>query len=98
MTPSISRIESHYEEAVYFLPLSSQEFQVLNWSTSAGWKAELTLQPASGSELGPLDWELGIGNWDHWIGNPVLNHFFIAPGIEDLHKINGLQKIKHMSD
>ena len=23
------RLQSHYEEAVYFLPLSSQEFQVL---------------------------------------------------------------------
>ena len=26
---TVSRLQSHYEEAVYFLPLSSQKFQVL---------------------------------------------------------------------
>ena len=31
---------SHFEEAVYFLPLSSQKLLVLILSTSEGWKAE----------------------------------------------------------
>ena len=37
--------ESHFEEAVYFLPLSSQKFLVLTLSTSEGLKAESTLEP-----------------------------------------------------
>ena len=41
---------SHYKEAVYFLPLSSQKFLVLILLTSEGWKAELTLEPPSGFE------------------------------------------------
>ena len=40
--------ESHFEEAVYFLQLSSQKFLVLILSTSEGWKAESTLEPPSG--------------------------------------------------
>ena len=40
-----SIVSSHYEETVYFLPLSSQKFLVLIWSTSEGWKAESTLEP-----------------------------------------------------
>ena len=43
---------SHFEEAVYFLPLSSQNILALILSTSEGWKPELTLEPASGIELG----------------------------------------------
>ena len=43
---------SHFEEAVYFLPLSSQKFLVLILSTSKGWKAESTLEPPSGFEHG----------------------------------------------
>ena len=35
---------SHFEEAVYFLPFSSQKFLVLILSTSEGWKAESTLK------------------------------------------------------
>ena len=50
MTPSISKVQSHYEETAYFLPFSSHEFLVLNWSTSVGCKAELTLEPPSGFE------------------------------------------------
>ena len=42
---------SHVEEAVYFLPFSSQKFLVLILSTSEGWKAESTLEPPSGFEL-----------------------------------------------
>ena len=44
--------ESHFKEAVYFLPLSSQKFLVLILSTSEGWKAELTLEAPSGFEHG----------------------------------------------
>ena len=55
---TVSRLQSHYEETVYFLPLSSQKFLVLILSTSEGWKAELTLEPPSGFELGTP--ELGI--------------------------------------
>ena len=43
---------SHFEEAAYFLPLSSQKFLVLILSTSEGWKAESTLEPPSGFEHG----------------------------------------------
>ena len=45
---TVSRLHRHYEEAVYFLPLSSQNFLVLIWSTLEGWKAESTLEPPSG--------------------------------------------------
>ena len=41
---------SHFEEAVYFLPFSSQKFLVLILSTSEGWKAESTLEPPKGFE------------------------------------------------
>ena len=43
---------SHFEEAVYFLPLIPQKFLVLNLSTSEGWKDESTLKPTSGFEHG----------------------------------------------
>ena len=36
---------SHFEEAVYFITISSQKFLVLILSTSEGWKAESTLEP-----------------------------------------------------
>ena len=60
--------QSHFEEAVYFLPLSSQKFLVLILSTSGGWKAESTLEPPSGFEHGTPG--LGIQR---------LNHYAIAP-------------------
>ena len=43
---------SHFAEAVYFLPFSSQNVLVLNLSTSEGWKAKSTLKPPSGFEHG----------------------------------------------
>ena len=43
---------SHFEEAVYFLPLSSQKFLVLILLISEGWKAESALEPPSGFEHG----------------------------------------------
>ena len=45
-----SRLQSHYKEAVYFIPLSSEEFLVLLWLTLRGWKTESTLEPPSGFE------------------------------------------------
>ena len=41
-----------FEEAVYFLSLSSQKFLVITLSTSERWKAESTLEPPSGVEYG----------------------------------------------
>ena len=41
---------SHFEEAVYFIKLSSQKFLALILSTSEEWKAEFTLKPPNGFE------------------------------------------------
>ena len=46
------RLQSHFEGAVYFLPLSSQKFLVLILSTSERWKAGSTLESPSGFEQG----------------------------------------------
>ena len=43
---------SYFEEAVYFLRLSSQKFLFLILLTSERWKAESTLEPPSGFEHG----------------------------------------------
>ena len=43
---------SHFEEAGYFLPFSSQKFLVLILSTLVGWKAESTLELPSGFDHG----------------------------------------------
>ena len=59
---------SHFEEAVYFLPFSSQKFLVLILSTSEGWKAESTLKP-------PSDFDHGTPG----LGIQRLNHYAIAP-------------------
>ena len=48
----LSQGHSQFEEAVYFLPFSSQNLLVLTLSTSEGWKAESTLEPPSGFEQG----------------------------------------------
>ena len=47
-----------YKETVYYLPFSSQGFLVFSWSTSGGWKAELTLE--SPIDLEPGTHALGI--------------------------------------
>ena len=47
--------KSHYKEAVYFLPLSSQKFMVLMWSTWEGWK--WTWIHVLVLNTGPLDWK-----------------------------------------
>ena len=46
-----SRLHRHYEEIVYFLPLSFQKFLVLIRSISKVWKDKMTLKPSSGFEL-----------------------------------------------
>ena len=65
---------SHFEEAVYFLPLSSQKFLVLILSTSEEWKTEPPLERPGGFEHGTLDWEssdLTTRPWCHvWAGAP----------------------------
>ena len=43
---------SHFEQTVYFLPLSPQKSLVLTLSTSEGLKAESNLKPPSGFEHG----------------------------------------------
>ena len=41
---------SHFEEAIYFLPLSSEKFLVLILLASEGWEDKPTLEPPSGFE------------------------------------------------
>ena len=55
---TVSRLQSHYEETVYFLPFSSQEILVLNWLTSEKdeklswpWSLPVVLKP------GPMEYE-----------------------------------------
>ena len=43
-----SRLQNHFDETVYFLPLSTQKFLVLIWLTSELWKAKLTVVPPGG--------------------------------------------------
>ena len=54
----LSQGQSHFKEAVYFLPLSSQKFLALILYTLERWKAKKTLDPPSGFELKT--------NQDHW--------------------------------
>ena len=42
---TVSRLQCHYEETVYSVLVSPQEFLVLIWSTSEGWKAESMMEP-----------------------------------------------------
>ena len=63
-----SRLQSSYEEAVYFLPLSSQIFLVLIWSTWERWKTESTLEPPSGFWYGTSRLEI------QHLGNPAPIH------------------------
>ena len=52
-----------FEETIYFFQLSPQEFLVLVFLTSEGWKDESTLEPHSGFEHGTPG--LGIQRLDH---------------------------------
>ena len=69
---------SHFEEAVYFLPVSSQKFLVLILSTSEVWKAGSTLKPPSGFEHGTPGF-----------GIQCLNNLAIAPVLQIVQKIPG---------
>ena len=68
-----STVSSHYKEAVYFLPLSSQEFLVLNWSTSDRWKVELNLEPSSDFEPGTPG--LGMKRLNHLVNKKICFSF-----------------------
>ena len=54
---TVTRLQSHYQEKVYFLPQTSQKVLVLVWSILEGWKAESILEPPSGFE----PWTPGLG-------------------------------------
>ena len=54
---TVSKLQSYYEETVYFLLLSTTKFLVLIWSTLESLKAASTLESSSGFELKTLDWE-----------------------------------------
>ena len=58
-----SRLRSHNEEAVYFLPLSSQNFLILIWLILVGRKTESTLEAPSG--VGHRNPGLGIQRFNH---------------------------------
>ena len=45
---TVSRVQIHYEETVYFLPLSPQEVLLFIWTTSEGLKDKLSLEPSCG--------------------------------------------------
>ena len=73
--------KSHYEEAVYFLPLHFQKFLVHIWLTSEGWKAEsISETPSDFEHRTP---ELGIQHLNHYAiatypgGALILNFSFI---------------------
>ena len=53
-----SRLESQFEEAVYFIQLSFQKFLILLLVTSEGWKAKSTLEPPSDFEHGTLEFDV----------------------------------------
>ena len=65
---NVSKLQSHYEETIYFSSLSPHNFLVLISSTSEGQKAELTLEPPTAFE--PRFPGLGIH---------CLNHQAIVP-------------------
>ena len=60
---TVSRLQSHYKETVYFLPLGPQEYLVLISSISAWWKVESNLETLSDFEPGIP--KLGIQRLNH---------------------------------
>ena len=61
---TLSRLQSHEIETAYLPPLSPQEYLELIFTTSKGWKTELTLEPLSGFE--PRTPGLGIQRLNHY--------------------------------
>ena len=74
---TVSRLQIHYEETVYFLSLGPQELLVLIWSTLEGWKAKSILEPSSGFE--PETPGLGIQTPAHWEGLNLIFRFSKSP-------------------
>ena len=67
------KLQSHYEETVYFLQLSLHQFLVLIWSTLEGWKA------ARGFEVGTYG--LGSQHLNHWAITPwtwICTYYFLS--------------------
>ena len=60
---TVSKLQSHYKEIVYFLPLNPQKFPVLIWSNLEGWKAKSTLEPPRSFEHETP--ALGIQRYNH---------------------------------
>ena len=81
---------NHFEEAVYFLPFSSQKVLVLILSTSEGWEAESTLEPPSGFEHGFPG--LGIQRRNHYAIAPLfLGQFYILDRIVKFWRLSSLR-------
>ena len=60
---TVSKLQSHYKDTVYFLALSLQGYLVLISSTLEERKAEPTLKPPSGFQ--PNTFRLGIQHINH---------------------------------
>ena len=60
---TVSRLQSNYEEKVYSLPLSPQEYLALNFIHLSRMKGWVT--------LGATEW---FWTWDPWFGIQGLNH------------------------
>ena len=89
-----SRLQSHYKETVYFLPLSPQKFLVLIWSTLEGWnprnfwyscdrlwKDEALSHSWSYPvvlQMGPLNWETRTLNTRQLRSNSITAMQFFA--------------------
>ena len=72
---TVSRLQSHYDKIIYFLPVSPQYFLVPIWPTSERGKAEVTLEPPGG-----WFWTrhpgLGIQHSNHYAIANFCNYFF----------------------
>ena len=94
---------SHFEEAVYFFPFSSQKSLVLILSTSEGWKAESTLEPPSGFEhRTPGLWiqhlnHLATGSLNMWqYGWICINRMWICLNMSEFTIIDRVLNMYHI--
>ena len=55
LSSTASRLQSHYEELIYFYPLGPRKYLALILSTSEEKKAESTMEPTRGTEIGTPD-------------------------------------------
>ena len=65
-----------YEEAVYFLPLSSQKFLVVILSTLGGWKAESDWESSALTTRPLLQWKTSLASKKS-IAFPFKNRYFL---------------------